>query len=84
MKQSVPSDFPLVTNLSDELFTCCDTRSQLIDNQPSSSNEISDKLSQKNDWTCARFYEEKIHSLLEIFSEVIEGFLFPPSTTEQS
>jgi hypothetical protein len=88
MNESSESDLALTINASNrdpssskDPLTCCYLQSKLIDNQQlSADNEgkehgyIYAKCKAKNDLTCAQFYEEKIRSLLEIFSEVIENF----------
>jgi len=68
-------------SLKDHLI-CCHLHSKLSNKQQlTTDNEIKEvensnylKCEYKNELTCARFYEEKIHSMLEIFSEVIQNF----------
>lgn len=62
-------------SLKDHLI-CCHLHSKLTDKQQlTTDNEIKEVESNyKNELTCARFYEEKINSMLEIFSEVIQNF----------
>ncbi len=66
-----------------ESSTCCQVHSKLSDKQQIfTNNEIKEfgsivaKCKHKNEFTCAQFYEEKIRSMLEIFSEVIEALLY--------
>jgi len=70
------------SSLKDPL-TCCHLHSKLSDKQQLSTDDgikevetIYAKCKQKNELTCARFYEEKIRSMLEIFSEVMKIFLY--------
>ena len=68
---------------SNDPLTCCHHQSDSTDDQQLSSNDkskalqrIYNKSQNKHDWTCAQFYEERIRSLLEIFSEVLSHFSF--------
>ena len=75
---------------SKDLLTCCPRQSKFTDNQQLSSNNksktlrsIYTKSPDRHAWTCAQFYEERIRSLLEIFSEVLQHlfFSFYPTTS---
>jgi hypothetical protein len=66
--------------LKDSL-ACCHIHFKLNEKQQvPSDNEIKEsgiiyaKCKDKNDLTCARFYEERTQAMLEIFSEVIKAF----------
>ncbi|CAF1378236.1 unnamed protein product, partial [Rotaria sordida] len=56
-----------------DLLTCCHFSNKPSDKQQSfaieKSGTIYQKYKHKNDLTCAQFYEDKIHAMLQIFSE---------------
>ncbi|CAF3627948.1 unnamed protein product [Rotaria sordida] len=56
-----------------DLLTCCHFSNKPNDKQQSFAIEkpgtIYQKYKHKNDLTCAQFYEDKIHAMLQIFSE---------------
>ena len=68
------------SSLKDSLI-CCHIHSKSNDqHQSSADNQIEEpgtiyaKCKHKNDFTCARFYEERTHAMLQLFTEVIEAF----------
>ncbi len=90
MNESSEIDLALTTDASNhdssslkDPLTCCQFQSKLTDKQQLSADDegeehgyIYSKYKIKHNLTCAQFYEERIHSLLEIFSEVIENSSF--------
>ena len=69
---------PLVTdNFDFDQQSCCHPHDTLTDNGRSQPDPlINIKYNDKVEWTCARFYEEKIHKMLESFNEVLNTFEF--------
>ncbi len=90
MNESSENDLSLATDVSNhdlptskDTLTCCYLQPKLTDKQQLFTDDkgkeheyMNAKLKTKTNLTCAQFYEEKIRSLLEIFSEVIENSSF--------
>jgi hypothetical protein len=88
MNESSENDLSLTTDASNhdmptskDTLTCCYLQPKLTDKQQLFTVDESKEHEYlyakfKTNLTCAQFYEEKIRSLLEIFSEVIENSSF--------
>lgn len=77
MSFKVEDHQPLVTdNFDYNQPSCCHSHKLFDDSKSQSDPPMNVKYNDKGEWTCARFYEEKIRKMLENFREVLNIFEF--------